>query len=64
MKSGGSFEPKVTNDSAPGGPDGNNVVPESELSALTRVEISYQLLTRVLSFKAGWMRAALSGRSG
>ncbi|MBL8767657.1 MAG: hypothetical protein JNL94_09850 [Planctomycetes bacterium] len=61
---GGTFDPDVKRDSSAGGPDGNNVVPESELSSLTRVEMSYQILTRALSFKASWMRAALSGRSG
>jgi flagellar basal-body rod protein FlgB len=61
--SGGvDLEPKVERDRSPGGPDGNNVDAMAELGQMTRVELSYQLLTRALSLEIGQMRAAISGR--
>jgi flagellar basal-body rod protein FlgB len=58
---GGSFEPKVTVDRSPGSADGNNVVAEDEIGALTRVEILFQTLTRALGHKAALMREAIRG---
>jgi len=59
---GGSFSPKVERDMEGGGPDGNNVVPEDEIGALTRVEILYRTISAAISMKAALMRRALSNR--
>lgn len=60
----GTVDPRITRDrETPGGPDGNNVDAMGEVSQLTRVELSYQALTRALSLEASQMRAAISGRA-
>ena len=59
---GGDFRPSVSIDRSPGDVDGNNVRPEKEVGVLTRVELTYQTLTRVLQMKASHMRSAISGR--
>ena len=59
---GGSFEPSVTRDTSAGDADGNNVVPEDEVGALTRVEIVYRTLSQALSMKSALMRAAITSR--
>jgi flagellar basal-body rod protein FlgB len=59
----GRIQPEIDRDrETPGGPDGNNVDAMGEISQLTRVELSYQALTRALSLEASQMRAAISGR--
>jgi flagellar basal-body rod protein FlgB len=57
---GGRFEPEVTVDRSPGDADGNNVVSEDEVGALTRVELTYQALTRAMAHRANLMRLAVS----
>ena len=59
---GAEFRPKVSIDRSPGGVDGNNIKPEKEVGVLTRVELAYQTLSRVLQMKASHMRSAISGR--
>ena len=56
----GRFEPKIITDRSPGNADGNNVVPESEVGALLRVELTYQALTRAITHRAQMMRLAMS----
>ena len=53
------FRPEVRIDDRPGGPNGNNVVPEEELSLLTRVEVVYRALTLLAARKAQMMRQAM-----
>lgn len=57
---GGRFEPSVTLDRSLGNADGNNVVPEAEVGALLRVELTYQTLTRAITHRAQMMRLAMS----
>lgn len=62
VASGGKFDPKVTRDTEGGDTSGNNVVPQTEIGSLTRVEIVYRTLTQALTMKAALMRAALTSR--
>ena len=57
---GGSFEPEVTVDRSPGNADGNNVVREHEVGSLTRIELTYQALTRAVGHRANMLRLAIS----
>lgn len=59
LDEGGEFVPEVRVDDRPGGPNGNNVVPEEELSLLTRVEVVYRTLTLIAARKAQMMRQAM-----
>lgn len=62
-KKTGVIRPEIDRDrESPGGPDGNNVDAMGEVSQLTRVELSYQALTRALSLEASQLRSAISGR--
>ena len=59
---GKALAPRLVVDSSAGDADGNNVVAEDELSALTRVEMVFETVARALAMKAAWMRAAVTSR--
>jgi len=63
VRMGRKFQPELVVDKSAGNADGNNVIAENEVGALTRIELVYQTLTRALAMKASWMRAAVSSRS-
>ena len=62
VRRGRDLLPRVVVDRSAGDADGNNVVPEDELGALTRVEMTFETVARALAMKAAWMRAAVSSR--
>lgn len=60
---GGRFDPKVTtDDESPANADGNNVDPAREVGVLTRIDLTYQALSRAMNAKVSMMRSAITGR--